>query len=80
MPYLRVALVGFLGLALGVLTAYGQALLPEEVGSVANSSGSWALLAFLLALAATSQPMAAGFGCLTLITLLAGYVLGAGIR
>ena len=74
------AFVGLLGLTLGVLTAYGQAVLPQEMGSFANSSGSWALTAFLLALVAANQRMAAALGFLALITLLGGYVLGARIR
>ncbi len=74
------ALVGFLGLLLGVLTSYAQGWLPQEVGSVANSSGSWALIAFLLALLAASSRIAAACGVLALAALLLGYVLGAGVR
>ena len=79
-PVALTATVGLLGLALGVLTAYGQKWLPQEVGSLANSSGSWALAAFLLALFATGQRVAAVCGALALLALLAGYVLGAGLR
>ena len=76
----RAALVALLGLTLGVLTAYGQAWLPQELGPLANSSGSWALLAFFLALLGTNQRMAAMLGSLTLVALLGGYVLGAEVR
>jgi hypothetical protein len=79
-PGALTATVGLLGLALGVLTAYGQGWLPQEVGSLANSSGSWALAAFLLALLATGPRVAAACGTLALLALLAGYVLGAGLR
>ena len=79
-PVALTATVGLLGLALGVLTAYGQKWLPQEVGSLANSSGSWALAAFLLALFATGQRVAAACGALALLALLGGYVLGAGLR
>ena len=79
-PVALTATVGLLGLALGVLTAYGQEWLPREVGSLANSSGSWALAAFLLALLATGPHVAAACGALALLALLAGYVLGAGLR
>jgi hypothetical protein len=79
-PVALTATVGLLGLALGVLTAYGQEWLPREVGSLANSSGSWALAAFLLALLATGPRVAAACGALALLALLAGYVLGAGLR
>ena len=79
-PVALTATVGLLGLTLGVLTAYGQEWLPREVGSLANSSGSWALAAFLLALLATGPRVAAACGALALLALLAGYVLGAGLR
>lgn len=79
-PVVVVALVGFLSLAFGVLTAYGQEWLPQEVNSLANSAGSWSLIAFLLALLATGPRLAAACGALSLLSLLAGYVLGAGVR
>ena len=79
-PVALTATVGLLGLTLGVLTAYGQEWLPQEVGSLANSSGSWTLAAFLLALLATGPRVAAACGALALLALLAGYVLGAGLR
>jgi len=68
------------GLALGVLTAYAQNWLPQELGSLANSSGSWALVAFGLALLGRSIGVAAVCGSLSLLTLLGGYVVGAGVR
>ena len=68
------------GFALGVLTVFAQAWLPHEMGSLANSSGSWALVAFLLALLASNRSTAAVFGFLALITLLAGYVIGGEAR
>jgi hypothetical protein len=64
-------------LALGVLTAYAQGWLPQKMGSLANSAGSWALVAFALSLMATSGWLAAVFGSASLLALLAGYVLGA---
>lgn len=45
---------------MGVVTAFAQGWLPEQVGSLANSSGSWALLAFLLARLAATPAAAAG--------------------
>jgi hypothetical protein len=77
---LRATLVGVLGLTFGVATAYAQAWLPHEVGSLANSVGSWAFLAFLLALLGTTPRAAALFGFGALVTLIAGYVLGASVR
>lgn len=70
-----VAIVALAGLALGALTAYAQGWLPAELGSLANSSGSWALAAFLLALLARSPSVAAGCGSVTLLALLTGYVV-----
>ena len=72
-----VCVVGF---ALGILTVFAQGWLPQELGSLANSSGSWALIAFLLALFATTRGSAAVFGCLALVTLLLGYVIGGEAR
>lgn len=68
------------GLLLGGLTAYAQEWLPAELGSLANSSGSWTLLAFGLALLAPTRAAAAATGALVLAALLAGYVVGAAIR
>jgi hypothetical protein len=77
---LGLLLVGAVGLALGVLTAYAQEWLPQELGSLANSSGTWALIAFALALLAAGTRAAALFGCVALLALLLGYVLGANAR
>ncbi len=77
----RLGLVAVVALALGVLTAYAQEWLPAELGSLANSAGSWSLVAFLLAwLLATSERSAALIGSLALLALLVGYVLGANAR
>ena len=76
----RLVLVGIVSLCLGVVTAYGQAWLPPELNSLANSSGSWALVAFGLALLSTNVRNAALIGCLTLLGLLTGYKLGAEVR
>ena len=65
---LRATLVGVLGLTFGVATAYAQAWLPHEVGSLANSVGSWALLAFLLAFLGATPRAAAFLGFLALVT------------
>jgi len=65
---------------LGVLTAYAQGWLPQQVGSLANSSGPWALVAFALALLARDRATATLFGLLALALLLAGYVVGVELR
>src|ERR1700754_3548808 len=75
----RAAVAVAAGLALGVLTAYAQGWLPAELGSLANSAGSRALAAFVLALSlAGSARQAALIGTLALLSLLAGYVIGGG--
>lgn len=66
--------------ALGALTAYGQGWLPAQVSSLANSSGSWSLVAFVLAMRAGGPVVAAAAGSLALLALLAGYVVAAGVR
>jgi hypothetical protein len=73
-------LIAGAGLLLGLLTAYAQGWLPRELASLANSSGSWSLIAFLLALLATGPRIAAAGGAVALAALLGGYVLGTGIR
>lgn len=73
----RSAVVVAAALVLGVLTASAQGWLPQQMGSLANSVGSWALVAFALSLLATSDRLAAVFGCASLLGLLAGYVVGA---
>jgi Family of unknown function (DUF6518) len=74
------AIVAAVALVLGFLTAYAQAWLPEDLGSLANSSGVWALVAFALALLASDARTAALYGCVALIALLVGYVLGTSAR
>lgn len=65
---------------LGALTAYAQGWLPSQVSSLANSRGSWSLVAFLLAMRASGPVVAAAAGSLSLLALLAGYVVAAGAR
>ncbi len=66
--------------ALGAATAWGQASLPDDLGSLANSSGSWCTVAFVLALRARRPRVAATSGTVALLALLAGYVLAAAGR
>lgn len=65
--------VAVVSLVLGALTAYGQEWLPQKVGSLANSSGSWCLVAFLLAFLASRPWPAAASGVVSLLMLLVGY-------
>lgn len=73
-------LVTSVSFCLGVLTSYAQGWLPEQVGSLANSSGTWALVAFLLAMLTTSPVAGSVAGALSLVALLGGYIVGAGLR
>ena len=78
---LRSAVIVVVALTLGVLTAFAQGWLPEQLGSLANSAGTWALAAFILALlVSTTAQEAVAFGSLSLLGLLAGYVVGAQTR
>jgi len=77
-PVLPVSVVA--AFALGVLTAFAQGWLPEGVGSLANSSGSWVLVAVALALLAPTAELAAITGACALLMLLVGYVVGAGLK
>lgn len=63
------------GLIAGAVTAIAQGMLPAWVSSLANSSGSWTLLAFLLALPAPTAVSGAVCGFGSLLSMLAGYVL-----
>lgn len=74
------AVVLVTGFVLGVLTSFGQGLLPDEVSSFANSSGSWSLVAFLLALRAPRLGAALVGGALALWALLAGYLVASELR
>lgn len=74
------AFVGVTAFFLGVLTSFGQTWLPDEARSLANSAGSWALLAFLLALSASSAWIAAVCGAQALLALVAGYFIASLLR
>jgi len=63
------------GLIAGAATAIAQGTLPAWLSSLANSSGSWTLLAFLLALPAPTAASGAVCGFGSLLSMLAGYVL-----
>lgn len=62
------------GLVFGSLTALGQGYLPDVLASVANSSGSWSVMAFGVAVLAARARWAVIAGGVTLLALLAGYV------
>lgn len=71
---------GAVGVLAGGLTALGQQWLPEPVRSVANSSGSWVLLAFVMAWWSRRLIVSVACGVLTLWSLLGGYVVASELR
>ncbi len=76
------ALGALAGLAIGIATSIGQGTLPPVVASLANSSGSWSLAAFVVALAlADGRPRnGAVLGFIAFATMLVGYVLATSLR
>ncbi len=72
--------VAIAGLVLGILTSIGAGHVPASVSSVANSSGSWCLVAFGLALMTRRPGVGAILGFVALLSLLLGYALATILR
>ncbi|GAB3208629.1 hypothetical protein GCM10027294_19870 [Marinactinospora endophytica] len=68
------------GVAIGVLTSFGQGWLPSALNSLANSAGSWSVAALLLALLAPRRWAAVVAGVLALAAMMAGYDLASVLR
>jgi hypothetical protein len=68
------------GLAIGIATSVGQGSLPEWLTPLSNSSGSWSLCAFALALLERDPRRAALVGFASLVAMLAGYALATELR
>lgn len=68
------------GLAIGIATSVGQGLLPDGLAPLSNSSGSWCLCAFAVALLARDSRTAALVGLASLVAMLAGYALATELR
>ena len=68
------------GLAVGVLTAYGQGWLGDGFNSLANSAGPWSLAAFLVARRARGIPVAIIAAVITLVMSVIGYAIATEIR
>ena len=66
--------------ALGAATSFLQTVLPQPVAPLANSAGSWCLVAWLLARPARSSARGALAAALALLGLVAGYYLAADLR
>ena len=63
------------GLAIGMATAVAQGSLPEALGSLANSSGSWCVCAFVITMVERKPQWAAMAGFVSLVAMIAGYAL-----
>ena len=61
------------GFAVGVLTSFGQTVLPFELAPLANSASAWSLAAFGLATVNRDRRRGALLGVLALLASLAGY-------
>ncbi len=77
---LRLLVVAGIGAAIGAATSFGQTFLPDELRPLANSSGSWCAVAFLLAGVARRPAEGAAAGGLTLVALLTGYEMTSVLR
>ena len=68
------------GLAIGIATSVGQGSLPAGLSPLSNSSASWCLCAFALALFERDPRRAALVGFASLVAMLAGYALATEVR
>ncbi|GAB3445515.1 hypothetical protein GCM10027570_15710 [Streptomonospora sediminis] len=66
------------GALAGWLTSHGQGALPDALAPLANSAGSWSVLAFLLAMLSPRPLAAAAAGALALAAMVLGYNLASG--
>ena len=77
----RLAIVVATALVLGGLTSFGQAVLPDELSSVANSVSGWTLpTVVLVLLTARSYGEAAVSGALAFVALTLGYAVVSTLR
>lgn len=79
-PAARLLLVVLIGTGIGAATSFGQTFLPDELRSLANSSGSWCAVAFSLAGLARRPAEGSAAGALTLVALLVGYQATSVVR
>jgi hypothetical protein len=68
------------GFVIGIATSVAQGWLPEGMASLANSSGSWCLCAFALALLERDPRRAAVVGFASLVAMLVGYAVATELR
>ncbi len=75
-----IAIVTAGGLAIGILTSFGQGALPSGITSLANSAGAWSLAAFLFCLRNPVPLRGLLLGVLALVAMLAGYMVATELR
>ena len=68
------------GLVVGGLTSIGQGILPESLGPMGNSAGSWSVAAFGLVATTRNSRFAALLGALALFAMVIGYALISELR
>ncbi|MEU0240504.1 DUF6518 family protein [Nocardiopsis sp. NPDC006198] len=68
------------GLAIGALTSFSQGWLPFHLNSLSNSSGSWSVAAFLLALLPRRRWAAVAAAAAALACMMLGYDLASVLR
>lgn len=68
------------GLLAGLMTSYGQGLLPHGLASIANSSGTWSLIAFLVGMLSPRPWVSAIAGALSLAAMVLGYDIASVLR
>ena len=69
----RVLLIAVSGLATGILTQFGQSILPDGWSQAANAITPWLIVAFLVGSRMPDRPWAAGAGAATLVLAMVGY-------
>ena len=79
-PWAHLGVSVGVGLLVGSLTSFAQGFLPHVLSPLANSSGSWSLVAFLLALLCPRRGFAVAVGVLSLFAMVAGYDAASVLR
>lgn len=68
------------GLLTGFLTSHAQGMLPHGLAPLANSAGSWSLVAFLLGMLSPRPWVSAIAGALSLAAMVLGYDIASVLR
>ncbi|WP_017585632.1 DUF6518 family protein [Nocardiopsis ganjiahuensis] len=79
-PWVHLGASVGVGLLVGFLTSFAQGFLPDVLHPMANSAGSWSLVAFLLALRCPRRGFAVAVGVLSLFAMVAGYDAASVLR